>query len=102
MAPPALPEVGMSSSNPITTEVIRNAFLSAAEQMNASLVRSAYSPIIYEAKDCSVALFDERGEALAVFRPPGWRCSWAIWGCASRSPPPSMAGKASKKGTCTS
>ena len=65
MAPPALPEVGMSSSNPITTEVIRNAFLSAAEQMNASLVRSAYSPIIYEAKDCSVALFDERGEALA-------------------------------------
>lgn len=45
--------------NPITTEIIRNAFLSAAEEMVVSLFRSSYSPIIYEMKDCAVALYDE-------------------------------------------
>ena len=44
--------------DPITTEIIRNAFISAADEMNATLIRSAYTPIIYEAKDCSVALLD--------------------------------------------
>lgn len=45
--------------NPITTEIIRNAFVSIAKEMNESLFRSAYSPIIYEMKDCAVAIFDE-------------------------------------------
>ena len=45
-------------ANPVTTEIIRNAFISAAYEMNASLFRSAYSPIIYEAKDSSVGIFD--------------------------------------------
>ena len=40
-------------TDPATTEIIRNALISAAGEMNASLVRSAYSPIIYEAKDCN-------------------------------------------------
>ena len=53
-----------SKADPITTEIIRNAFLSIAQDMNASLIRSAYTPIIYEGKDCSVALLDERGEVL--------------------------------------
>jgi N-methylhydantoinase B len=44
--------------DPITTEVIRNAFNSAADEMNATLIRSAYTWIIYELKDCSVALLD--------------------------------------------
>ncbi|MGI6090544.1 MAG: hydantoinase B/oxoprolinase family protein [Saccharofermentanales bacterium] len=44
--------------NPITTEIIRNAFISIAREMNESLFRSAYSPIIYEMKDCAVAIFD--------------------------------------------
>lgn len=39
--------------NPITTEIIRNAFLSAAEEMCVSLFRSSYTPIIYEMKDCA-------------------------------------------------
>jgi N-methylhydantoinase B len=42
--------------DPITTEIIRSAFGAAADEMNATLVRSAYTPIIYEMKDCSVAL----------------------------------------------
>ena len=42
----------------ITVEIVRNAFVAAAEEMNATLIRSAYTPIIYEGKDCSVALLD--------------------------------------------
>lgn len=44
--------------DPGTTEIIRNAFMAAAEDMNEALFRSAHSPVIYEMKDCSVALFD--------------------------------------------
>lgn len=54
----------MSSVDPITTEIIRNAFVSIASDMNATLIRSAFTPVIYEGKDCSVALIDERGEVL--------------------------------------
>ena len=50
--------------DPVTTEIIRNFFISCAEDMNATLIRSAYTPIIYEGKDCSVALLDENGEVL--------------------------------------
>jgi N-methylhydantoinase B len=50
--------------DPITTEIIRNAFVSIAQDMNAALIRSAYTPIIYEGKDCSVALLDENGDVL--------------------------------------
>jgi N-methylhydantoinase B len=32
--------------------------------MNATLVRSAYTPIIYEGRDCAVALLDERADVL--------------------------------------
>jgi N-methylhydantoinase B len=51
-------------SDPVTTEIIRNALISCAQDMNATLIRSAYTPIIYEGKDCSVAVLDERGEVL--------------------------------------
>lgn len=50
--------------DPVTTEIIRNFFISCAQDMNATLIRSAYTPIIYEGKDCSVALLDENGEVL--------------------------------------
>jgi N-methylhydantoinase B len=50
--------------DPITTEIIRNTFVSIAQDMNATLIRSAYTPIIYEGKDCSVALLDEEGNVL--------------------------------------
>ena len=46
--------------DPITVEVIRNSFASIAKQMNQNLARSAYTPIIYEMKDCSVAIFDRK------------------------------------------
>jgi N-methylhydantoinase B len=50
--------------DPITTEIIRSAFTAAADEMNATLIRSAYTPIIYEMKDCSVALLDEQHRVL--------------------------------------
>jgi N-methylhydantoinase B len=50
--------------DPITTEIIRSAFKAAADEMNATLIRSAYTPIIYEMKDCSVALLDAEHQVL--------------------------------------
>ena len=50
--------------DPITTEIIRSAFTAAADEMNATLIRSAYTPMIYEMKDCSVALLDDEHRVL--------------------------------------
>lgn len=50
--------------DPITTEIIRSAFTAAADEMNATLIRSAYTPVIYEMKDCSVALLDAEHRVL--------------------------------------
>nr|MDT0516426.1 hydantoinase B/oxoprolinase family protein [Streptomyces sp. DSM 41633] len=44
--------------DPVTTEIIRCALMQAAEDMNTTLIRSSYTPTIYEAKDCAVALLD--------------------------------------------
>ncbi len=44
--------------DPITVEIIRNGLNAAADEMGVNLARSAYTPIIYEIKDYSVALFD--------------------------------------------
>ena len=50
--------------DPITIEILRNAFIMAAEEMNAALIRSAYTPVIYESKDCAVALIDSKHRVL--------------------------------------
>jgi N-methylhydantoinase B len=55
--------------DPVSVEVIRNAFNSIARQMNNNLARSAYTPIIYEMKDCSVGVFD--AEARLLGQSPG-------------------------------
>jgi len=52
--------------NPITTEIVRNAFISASKEMNECLYRSSYSPIIYESKDCAAGIFDENAEAVGL------------------------------------
>ena len=54
----------MSKADPVTTEVVRNFVISCAEDMNASLWRSAHSAVIYEGKDSAVALMDEQGNML--------------------------------------
>ncbi|MFB6125875.1 MAG: hydantoinase B/oxoprolinase family protein [Halolamina sp.] len=51
--------------DPVTLEVVRNAAVAVAEEMNATLVRTGYSPNIKERKDCSCALFDAGGEMVS-------------------------------------
>jgi N-methylhydantoinase B len=52
------------SVDPVTVEIIRNALNAAADDMNATLIRSAYTPIIYECGDCVVALLDADHQVL--------------------------------------
>ena len=46
---------------PVELQVIGSALRAVAEEMSAALVRAAFSPNIKERRDCSTALFDERG-----------------------------------------
>ena len=48
----------------VTTEIVRNLLLSAAEDMLATLVRSAFQPLIYENGDAAVALMDRNCDVL--------------------------------------
>ncbi|HTI35171.1 MAG TPA: hydantoinase B/oxoprolinase family protein [Miltoncostaea sp.] len=47
--------------DPVTLQVMANALRAVAEEMEAALVRSAFSPNIKERRDCSTALFDAEG-----------------------------------------
>ena len=49
----------------VTIELIRNALVSVTGEMKTKIMRSAFSPIIYESRDFSVAFFNERMETLA-------------------------------------
>jgi len=49
----------------IQLQVLGSALRSIAEEMGAVLVRSAFSANIKERRDCSAALFDERGRMIA-------------------------------------
>lgn len=51
--------------HPITLEVIRHAFIAAAEEMKTNLMRTAYNPIIYEVLDFSCGIFDHRCQMIA-------------------------------------
>lgn len=52
--------------NPITTEVIGNAFQSIAEEMGIALIHSAYSTNIKERGDCSCAVFASDGGLISL------------------------------------
>lgn len=54
----------LQAVDPVTVEIIRNAVTSAADDMNATLMRSAYTPVIYECGDCVVALLDDEHQVL--------------------------------------
>ncbi len=57
--PKDLEENANTSNDPITTEIIRNSLNSAAEQMKKTLIRSSFSPIIYEVLDFASAIYDK-------------------------------------------
>ena len=56
----------MMEVDPITVEVVRNAFITMVQEMRASIGRAAFSPIIYESHDFSCALLNGRAEILAI------------------------------------
>ena len=49
----------------IQLQVLGHALRAVAEEMGAALIRSAFSANIKERRDCSTALFDERGRMVA-------------------------------------
>jgi N-methylhydantoinase B len=49
----------------IQLQVLGHALRTVAEEMGAALIRSAFSANIKERRDCSTALFDERGRMVA-------------------------------------
>ncbi len=55
----------MKPIDPITLEVVRNAFQSIADEMTAALVRTAYSTNIKDRRDCSCALLTKAGDVIA-------------------------------------
>lgn len=53
-------------SDPITTEVVRHALETIAEEMGTALRRTALSVVVKDMRDYSCALFDARGRMLAA------------------------------------
>src|SRR5438067_1048578 len=52
--------------DPVELEIFKNIFHSIAEEMGASLRRTAFSPNIKERRDYSCAVFDSAGQAIAM------------------------------------
>lgn len=52
--------------DPATVQVVFSRLQSTAEEMWAALVRASYSVNIKERNDCSAAVFDRRGEVIAM------------------------------------
>src|SRR5215204_1590981 len=55
----------MGRLDPVTLSVLASALAGIAEEMGAILIRGSYSSNIKERRDCSTALFDERGNMVA-------------------------------------
>ena len=52
--------------DPIELEIFKNLYHSIAEEMGAALQRTAFSPNIKERRDYSCAIFDGKGEVIAM------------------------------------
>src|ERR1700758_1294836 len=52
--------------DPIELEVFKNLYHSIAEEMGAALRRTSFSPNIKERRDYSCAVFDSRGQVIAM------------------------------------
>jgi N-methylhydantoinase B len=52
--------------DPVRAEVAARFLLATAEEMGATLMRTAFSPNIKERADCSTAIFDRTGEVIAL------------------------------------
>ena len=55
----------MSASNPVQIEIIRNALVSAAEEMSVTIWRTSRSSVVREILDYSTCVFDANGQSVA-------------------------------------
>ena len=55
---PPRASAAIRDADPIATEIIRNSLNSVAEQMMRTLVRTAFSPVVYEMNDFAIAIYD--------------------------------------------
>jgi N-methylhydantoinase B len=55
----------MTTIDPVSLEVMRNALMSIADEMSAALVRTAYSTNIKDRRDCSCAIYMLDGAVVA-------------------------------------
>lgn len=53
------------SLDPVDYAIISQSLIAAAREMGAKLIRSAYSTVLREARDCSAALLDAHGNTVA-------------------------------------
>jgi N-methylhydantoinase B len=53
------------SVDAVTLNVVGKALMAISREMGANLLRAAYSTVVREARDCSVALLDARGDVVA-------------------------------------
>ena len=60
-----VPSTMNPAADPITLEVVRNKLDGIANEMQSTLVRSSFSPIVKEGLDASASLFTLEGETLA-------------------------------------
>ncbi|WP_431282284.1 hydantoinase B/oxoprolinase family protein [Humitalea sp. 24SJ18S-53] len=56
----------MEPDDRMMVEITAHRLRAAAEEMMATLIRTAYSPNIKERRDCSVGIFDVKGQLLAL------------------------------------
>lgn len=56
----------MTPIDPITLEVIEASFVNIVRGMRATLIRTSYSPILYEVHDFSCALLNSQGELIGL------------------------------------
>ena len=56
----------MADVDPITLEVVRGYLVSTVFQMRATLIRTAYAPVLYETHDFSCGLLNSKGELAAM------------------------------------
>src|SRR6185295_10526559 len=61
-----MPRKSSKSIDPIRAEVVARFLLATAEEMGATLTRTAFSPNIKERADCSTAVFDRTGQVIAL------------------------------------
>jgi N-methylhydantoinase B len=55
----------LTTLDPVTLDVIGNALHSIACDMGVTIWRTAYSTVVRDSRDCSAALFDNRGQLIA-------------------------------------